>query len=160
MGARGKQSATDIDRIGPKGRETTKRPDPPRSLTGPQKALWKKIVSRFDVDHFPVYRQDLLAAYCRHATTHEKLSKLIDKIESARSVNVQDYNRLLQTREREVRAMASLAVRLGFAYTTKKSQTSTPFDDEKGTRQKAAGSKSSQGSVIQNPWEFDAEEAG
>ena len=68
---------------------------------------------RFKREHVP-----LLAAHCRHVIAQRRIGELIDALEGSDDFNVDDYDRLLKMQERESRCLSSLAVRLGFAYST------------------------------------------
>jgi hypothetical protein len=91
------------------------RPPPPDHLTEDQKAEWLAITRRLPGDYFPLETHGLLAAYVQHLTTLRLLSAEVDRyrIEWTDSADgLQRFDRLLAMRERESRALSSLATRL------------------------------------------------
>jgi hypothetical protein len=141
MGTRGPQSKAALSVIGVSGVEAVERPRPPVDLTDEQQAEWQALVNANAADRFPRGQLPMLAAHCRHVVAQRRIGSMIDQLMNGeRAFDLDEYDRLLKMQERESRCLASLAVRLGFAY-------STAYEKrpEKGS---AAGKK---------PWEFDAE---
>lgn len=101
-------------------------------LTDEQKAEWRAIVNAHPADRFSREHLPMLAAHCRHVVAQRRIAQLIEAAEKAEEFDVSLYDRLLKMQERESRCLASLAVRLGFAYSTAyekrppKGQKSTP----------------------------------
>jgi hypothetical protein len=70
------------------------RPQPPEDLTEEQGAEWRAVMDRLPADWFPRETHGLVAQYCRHVSTAQRLA------------------RLLAAQERETRCIASLATRM------------------------------------------------
>lgn len=141
MGVRGPQSKAALSVIGVTGVEVVERPKPPSDLTSEQQAEWQALVNANSADRFPRGQLPMLAAHCRHVVAQRRIGQMIDQLISGdRPFDLDEYDRLLKMQERESRCLASLAVRLGFAY-------STAYEKrpEKGA---TAGRK---------PWEFEAD---
>lgn len=139
MGTRGPQSKAALSVIGVSGIEVVERPKPPSELTSEQQAEWQALVNANAADRFHRGQHAMLAAHCRHVVAQRRIGQMIDQLIEA-PFETEEYDRLLKMQERESRCLASLAVRLGFAY-------STAYEKrpEKGA---TSGRK---------PWEFDAE---
>lgn len=117
--------------------ERVERPTAPVHLTDEQAAEWNAIVERLPADWFPRETHDLLASYCAHMITQRRLSSAIDKIEGAEGAfDIEEYDKLLKMREREVRSASSLATRMRITQ-------QTTYDKSKG---KGNGGK-------RKPWE-------
>jgi len=108
MGSRGKRSADESLAIRP----SESRPPPLDGLNKAQADEWLAIVNRMPADWFPRETHQLLAQYCRHSVSAQMLSKRIDKMELAKEMDFDAYEKLLKMREREGRAMSSLATRM------------------------------------------------
>lgn len=117
MGARGPRSAEDL-----KVSEITvaERYEPAIGLTDEQKFEWLKIVNANDADRFGPEMLPLLESYCRHRVALRHVGELVKEAESGEEIDIREYDKLLKMQERESRALASLAVRLGFAHHTAK----------------------------------------
>jgi hypothetical protein len=95
------------------------RPAPPDYLSETQKAEWLAITRRLPGEYFPRESHGLLAAYCQHVTTLQLLSAEIDRYQIAwtdTAEGLQRFDKLLQMRERESRALSSLATRLRISH--------------------------------------------
>ena len=126
MGARGRKPATEVATIPNIGVED--RPQPPLNLNDEQQGEWIQVVNRLPADWFPSETHSMLAQYCRHASTANKVAFLIaemesrpvsqDAVEEGEVVDayfdLDDYNKLLNMQERESRAMTALARSLRF----------------------------------------------
>ena len=94
---------------------TDHRPPPPDDLPAEQAAEWRAVVGRMPSGWFPRETFGLLRAYVGHVSTHRVLSKLVDSFEPewlSRDDGLERYDQLLKMRERETRAMSSLATRM------------------------------------------------
>ena len=80
---------------------------------------WREVVNSLPADHFCRGMHPLLEAYCRHAVARRYIDRLIQGLDEREGARQADYNRLLVMQEREGRALASLAVRLGIACASK-----------------------------------------
>lgn len=109
MGARGRKSVASMVTTVV---ETVSRPDAPYDLTDEQADEWRAVVNRMPADWFPRETWALLSQYCRHVVAARRIAQLISATESRKSVDVEDYDRLLKMQEREGRAMSSLATRM------------------------------------------------
>lgn len=97
-------------------RET--RPLAPLDLCDEAAAEWDAIVNRCPASWFPRETHALLSAYCRHVIASRRLSQLLHQHEHGEPGAAVDdawiarYDILLRMREREARALSSLATRL------------------------------------------------
>lgn len=144
MGTRGPLSKAALSVIGVAGIEAVERPKSPSELTNEQQAEWQAVVNAHAADRFPRGQHPMLAAHCRHVVAQRRIGQLIDQLMSSdQPFDVDEYDRLLKMQERESRCLASLAVRLGFAYST--------AYEKRPAKGASAGRK---------PWEIEAESAG
>ena len=84
-------------------------------LTEAEADEWSAIVHRLPQHWFPKETHGLLAAFLKHRSTHRVLCGLIEGIDVTvlkMDLGVSHYDKLLAMREREARAMASLATKL------------------------------------------------
>ena len=112
MAQRGRKSAASLAVVTP---IADHRPAPPEGLTAEQAAEWTAVVRRLPSDYFPRECHQLLAAFCRHVSSFRVLSASIDEFKSEWTVSdegLKRYGDLLALREREGRALSSLATRL------------------------------------------------
>ena len=122
------------------------RPLPPDGLTEEQKAEWLAITRRLPGDYFPRECHGLLYAYCKHVTTFRTLSAEVDRFQVEWTDEVeglQRFDRLLAMREREGRALSSLATRLRLSPQSRYAQTAA----------RAAAKEPPQG-PWRKPWEL------
>lgn len=112
MGTRGRTSAAALSVISGDGIETIRRPDPPAELTEEQAEEWRAVVNRLSADWFPRETHGMLAQYCRHVVAARRIGQLIENTESAETVDIDEYDKLLKMQEREGRAISSLATRM------------------------------------------------
>ncbi len=89
-----------------------KKPEPPVDMPPRQAAEWRAVVGRLPYDWFERETHALLVMYCRHVDAAWHVAQLIEQIQCAETVNVEDYQRLLTMQEKEGRAIASLATKL------------------------------------------------
>lgn len=137
MGVRGRRSAASLTTIGPSGIESTQRPEPVAELTDEQAAVWVSVVNRLPADWFPRETLPMLAHYCRHVVAARRIAQLIERLESADEIDLNEYDRLLRMQDREGRAMSSMATRMRItqqaSYDRKKSKgvtlTENPWDN-------------------------------
>jgi hypothetical protein len=112
MAKRGRKSASELSvvRIALEGC----RPKPPSDLSAQQAQIWREIVESVPGGWISPAQEPLLAAYCRHVSSADRLSAMIDKSEPDLKVAVelQRFGKLLSMRERETRALSSLATRM------------------------------------------------
>jgi len=93
--------------------ESARRPQPLDELTDEQKIEWLTVVNRMPADWFPDETLALLAQYCRHVVSSRRISQKIDEFETGKKrMVVKSYDQLLRMREREGRALSSLATRM------------------------------------------------
>jgi hypothetical protein len=86
------------------------RPEPPRDFHGSELEYWRNIVSSVPGGWFSRANEPLLAAYCRHAATGERLTMLIDDLEASREPeDLRRWARLLAMRDRESKVALALA---------------------------------------------------
>lgn len=144
MGARGRNAGNSLS-IVPQGDVVSiPRAKAPAHLTSEQKDLWIDIVNCLPAQHFSTENLPLLSAYCGHVVTEKKLSQLISKVEKSLDFEfIKEYDELLKMRERESRAISSLATRMRLSQ-----QSIYEKDKKRGTIQ-----------ANRRPWETDGEEA-
>lgn len=95
----------------------TERPGPVAGMTDEQQFEWVRIVNSCEAERFTPDLLPLLEAYCRHRVALRRVGDLVAQAEADEEFNIVKYDRVLKMQEREGRALASLAVRLGFAKT-------------------------------------------
>jgi hypothetical protein len=92
------------------------RPAAPADLTKSQKEIWNRTVAAEAHDTFKTAAlQQLLSSYCRHATSAIKLAAMIEAMERLPTMStddLKDYDKLLAMRDRETKAIASVATKL------------------------------------------------
>jgi hypothetical protein len=93
------------------------RPLPPEGLTNEQREEWLAITRRLPGDYFPRECHGLLVAYIKHLTTFRLLSHEVDRFAdhlewTDEQEGLARYEKWLAMREREGRALSSLATRL------------------------------------------------
>jgi hypothetical protein len=112
MAQRGRKSAAALAVV---AHLTDHRPPPLEGLTDEQADEWTAVVRRLPSDYFPRECHQLLAAFCCHVSSFRVLSASIDEFKSEWTVSdegLKRYGDLLALREREGRALSSLATRL------------------------------------------------
>jgi hypothetical protein len=112
MGTRGRTSAAALSVISGGGIETIRRPEPPSDLTDEQSEEWRAVVNRLPADWFPRETHGMLAQYCRHVVAARRCAQLVGKIEAAKELDLDSYDKALKMQEREGRAISSLATRM------------------------------------------------
>ena len=90
------------------------RPDPPKALREPEAKVWREIVSSLPGGWFNRANEPLLAAYCRHIVTADRLDTLINETEDRDPETLKAWDKLLMMRERETKAATSLARSMRF----------------------------------------------
>ncbi len=97
------------------GREERRAP-PPEGLTEAQRVLWRNIVETEPADLFDSEaRRQPLRLYVEHATFRASLQELIDGVpieEILDPETVAGVERMLRIRDRETKALVSLATRM------------------------------------------------
>jgi phage terminase small subunit len=89
------------------------RPSPPGQLGDAEAEEWRQVAARMPVDWFTRETWPLLEAYCSHAVSHRALSVRIREWQAKPAdASVKLFADLLKMRDREVRAMTSLATKL------------------------------------------------
>lgn len=81
--------------------------------------IWQAVVDDLPGTWFPRHTHEVLAAYCRHAATIERLDSLIRRIENpprkrngdeeTRELDLDKYQKLLSMRDKESRTMQAHA---------------------------------------------------
>ena len=95
------------------------RPTPPEQLSDTAQEIWNVIVNRLPGDWFPAEVHDMLAAYCTHAVTSNKLNEILKVLEERDAETLaldpeylKQYKTIVAMRRQESLAMASLATKL------------------------------------------------
>lgn len=109
MKTRGRKSAAQLS-IVPIGIDN-RRPEPPIQLNASEATTWRAIVNDLPGGWVTAAQEPLLSAYCWHVETGSQLSKLIDATDFA-SADLRHLGRLLEMRNRETAAAASLATKM------------------------------------------------
>ena len=111
MQQRGRKSAASLSVI---AGSIDGRPTAPKDLTKEQQEVWSRVVAAEAQDWFRTAAlQQLLVGYCRHFVTASKLEKIIGEAMGPGSeYALEDVDRLLKMRDREVRACVTLATKL------------------------------------------------
>lgn len=138
MAARGRKSAASTEITIISGVEVIERARPPSELTAEQADEWRAVVDRMPADWFPRETHAMLAQYCRHVVAARRIAQLIARIEKSKSLDIDEYDKLLKMQEREGRAISSLATRMRItqqatvrAESAKKpGQIAAPWDDD------------------------------
>jgi hypothetical protein len=94
----------------------TERPEPPKNLTLRQNAIWREVVASEDPNFFNTgVLRGLLADYCRSRATAEGITAVIEasaEVWMQDSESVANHERLLRMRDRELKAMVTVATKL------------------------------------------------
>lgn len=112
MGTRGRKSAASLEVLSPNAVSSVQRPDAPYDLTDEESAEWWAVVNRLPADWFPRETQPLLAQFCRHVVGARRVAQMVAQFEKAEDLDITALDKLYKMREREGRAMSSLATRL------------------------------------------------
>jgi hypothetical protein len=92
------------------------RPQAPSDLTELQTEIWERTVRAEAADVFKsAALQQLLKEYCRHVASAHKLSGMIDAMERQEVLSAEDlgdYDKLLNRRDRETKALTDKATKL------------------------------------------------
>lgn len=135
MGTRGRKSRTELSVVGNDDNahagsdvDASRPPPAPAQMHAQAQRRWQEIVAAYPADRFDQGQLDLLKQYCRHAVRADWLDAQINDYvdppppendaEPAPEFDQSHFNSLLAKAEAETRALASLAVRLGFAHST------------------------------------------
>ena len=116
MGQRGRKSTAELSVI---RADASFKPKAPRELSEEAATEWRHIVSRMPSNWFSRENEALLTQYCRHVVAAHRVAQLIAGAEGDEEFNLDDYDRLLKMQERELRACASLAVKMRLTQSTR-----------------------------------------
>lgn len=122
-----------------------KAPEPPAELTKEQADLWRAVCATKPSDWFRADTFPLLSAYCQHTTSARRLSEVIDEFQPKWLKDEEGFSRyrdLLAARDRETRAMSSLARALRLT------------QQSRYTPQAAATASAKPGAGAARPWDF------
>lgn len=106
---RGRKSAASLAVVTP---IPGQRHAPPDELTDEQADIWRAVVATKPATWFTEDTHPLLMGYCRHVVAGRSLARMIDAFDMALAETedgLKRYEKLLQMRERESRAMTALA---------------------------------------------------
>lgn len=109
MKTRGRKSAAELSVV-PIGIDC-RRPEPPTALNGSEAATWRAVVRDLPGGWVTAAQEPLLTAYCWHVDTGTRLSIMIDDLDFE-SADLRYLGRLLEMRQRETAAAASLATKM------------------------------------------------
>ena len=112
MNKRGRESAAELSVVPIDVK--LHRPEPPEALREPEAKVWREIVSSLPAGWFNPSNEPLLAAYCRHVVTADRLAILIKETEDRGPDSLKDWDKLLMMRDRETKAATSLARSMRF----------------------------------------------
>jgi hypothetical protein len=137
MEGRGRKSTASLTVVASNPTQAIARPQPPAELTKEQAAEWLAIVNRLPADWFPRETHPILVSYVRHIVEGRHIAQLISNMTDAKTIDVDEYDKLLKLQERETRAMTACARSMRLTQQT----TYLP------TKQKP--------NVVDNPWDDD-----
>jgi hypothetical protein len=109
MKTRGRKSAAELSVV-PIGIDN-RRPEPPAQLNASEATTWRAIVRDLPGGWVTPAQEPLLSAYCWHVEAGTRLSRMIDRTDFA-SADLRYLGRLLEMRNRETAAAASLATKM------------------------------------------------
>ena len=112
MAKRGRKSAAELSVVSVSLQGD--RPPAPAELTAQEAEVWSEIVESIPGGWISRAQEPLLAAYCRHVSAADRLSIMIDhfKPDLEEPGALQRFAKLLSMRERETKALSSLATRM------------------------------------------------
>lgn len=137
MEGRGRKSSASLTVISSNPTQAIKRPEPPSDLTAEQAEEWIAVVNRLPADWFPRETHPVLVSYVRHIVEARHVAQLIAKLVKGKTVDVDEYDKLLRIQERETRALTACARSMRLTQQT----TYLP------TKQKPG--------MVDNPWDDD-----
>ena len=118
MAQRGRKSAESQALAAMTDAVRVERPDAPYDLTDEQASEWRRVVSAKDADHFTAELWGMLADYCRHTVEARHIAQLIESCKADQEAfDLLEYDRLCKMRERETRAAAAMAIKVGITNT-------------------------------------------
>lgn len=138
MGARGRKSASDLSVIGPAGVVTVRRPQAPEQLTDEQAEEWRAIVNRLPADWFPRETHGVLVQLCRHIIRAQRISQLLDAMESSDQLDMKEYRDLLASEAQQSNIIAALSTKLRI------------------TQQATVDKRKSKGAIRPRPWDIQS----
>ena len=108
----GRKSAAALSVVA--GTEIDGRPKSPEILTPEEADVWNRTVHSEPADQFRTAAlQQLLAEYCRHTVTAQRLSAQVDRAtDEGSNLSMQEVEILLRCRDRETKALADKATKL------------------------------------------------
>jgi hypothetical protein len=137
MEGRGRKSSASLAIVASNPIAATNRPNPPSDLTPEQADEWVAVVNRLPADWFPRETHPILVSYVRHIVAGRHIAQLIAKLERAKSVDIDEYDKLLKLQERETRAITACARSMRLTQQTtylptkqKPGAVDNPWDDE------------------------------
>lgn len=137
MEGRGRKSTAALTVVASNPVQAVNRPGPPSELTEEQSAEWVAVVNRLPADWFPRETHPVLVSYVRHIVEARHVAQLIAKLTAAKSVDVDEYDKLLRIQERETRALTACARSMRLTQQTtylptkqKPSMVDNPWDDD------------------------------
>lgn len=123
MGARGRQSKRDkeveaqppalpVDVETATEFEVFDRPPPPAGLTEGQATTWRVIVDSEPAAWFTPSTLPLLRQYCIHVSRARRIANLLNAMEQAEQVDLDEYAKLLRAEDLQTSALARLATKM------------------------------------------------
>ncbi len=96
--------------------QVLERQPPPERLSASERAAWAEVVDGMPAEWFSGPSIALLEQYCGHVASARRIAAWIALAESeglgGGGASLDEYERLLRLRERETRAVASLATKM------------------------------------------------
>jgi hypothetical protein len=115
MGQRGRKSSAAAE-VSVVSGNFGKRPEPPVDLSETESAIWRETVASEAADFFGTAAlRGMLADYCRHRSSADKVSEVINVFQAEWLKNAEGakrYHGLLKMRDLETRAAADKATKL------------------------------------------------
>jgi hypothetical protein len=109
MEGRGRKSTASLTVVSSNPTQALRRPEPPSDLTSEQSEEWVAVVNRLPADWFPRETHPVLVSYVRHIVAGRHIAQLIAKLEKGKTVDIDEYDKLLKLQERETRAVTACA---------------------------------------------------
>ena len=134
MKQRGKKSSASLQVVEKSPISATERLEPPSSLTVEQKNVWIQVVNDMRAEWFTDSTAPLLAQYCRHVVSSERIAQMIEDL--GEDDDVGEFERLLRMQERESRIIASLATKMRVSQQATYSDTKTKRSGRSKTSKK------------------------
>ena len=110
MKQRGKKSSASLQVVKESPVTCQERLEPPSDLTIEQKKVWISVVNDMIAEWFTDATAPLLAQYCRHVVSSNRIAQMIEDLD--KSADVGDFERLLKMQGLESQRITTLATKM------------------------------------------------